>query len=310
MSDRQQRRHLPTCMIVLAMAILLVFAAGAQADPGTVTDEYTGLSLTVSDTTPAPGDTITISESYVVGADDVPAIGATMGFGDNLREDEPAVNLADLSMVPASCTEDFSSCAYSSVSQQAFTATVPVGDEDDTVAGTAQFTVSAGATDGETISFSGFHESRLDEFLRRRADTPVMELTVTAPKADLGVSLSAAAAGLLTSHVNYDVAVTNNGPAAASSATISTQLATQATSIASSTCTFSSSTHKVSCPIGALADGATTHATFTAYFGLLTIGLPLNATATRTTSSPVDPNAANDSDSANCTALTALLITC
>jgi Domain of unknown function DUF11 len=309
MSNTLQHRAVAACAVALTMAILLAFAARAQADPGTVTGDD-GISLTVSDTTPAPGDTITISESYVVPDADANAIVARMGFGDQFSDDEPAVNLADLSMVPASCTGDFSSCSYSSASPFAFTADVPAADVGDTVTGTAQFTVGAGATDGEAISFFGFHKSSPNGSIFTGVYTPEMVLTVTAPKADLGVSLGASAAGLLTSHVNYDVAVTNNGPAGATSATITTQLASQATSIASATCTFSSSTHKVSCPIGSLADGATTHATFTAYFGVLTIGLPLNATATRTTSSPTDPNAANDSDSAACTALTALLITC
>jgi hypothetical protein len=43
---------------------------------------------------------------------------------------------------------------------------------------------------------------------------------------------------------------------------------------------------------------------------VLTIGLPLHAQATRTASSPTDANASNDSDGANCTALTALIIAC
>ena len=71
----------------------------------------------------------------------------------------------------------------------------------------------------------------------------------------------------------------------------------------------SATTHQASCPIGALASGATTHARFTANFGLLSLGA-LNATATRTASAPNDPNAANDRATANCTAVTSLLITC
>ena len=140
-----------------------------------------------------------------------------------------------------------------------------------------------------------------------------MDLTVTAPppaNADLGVDLTATAHGLLTSHINYDAAVTNNGPATATGVTITTQLPSAATGITSSTCTYTSSTDQVSCPISSIANGATTHATFRAYFGLLTIGLPLHATATRTASSPTDPNATNDSDTAYCYAITPLLIHC
>ncbi|WP_051223847.1 DUF11 domain-containing protein [Conexibacter woesei] len=291
-----------------ALTILACAAAAAQADPGKVS---TGdLTVTTSDTTPAPGETITIGVDYVVQTSDLTAVSANMGFGSYTPPPQIAVNLADLSFVSGSCTGDFSGCTYNPAITDAFDARVPAPPPGRTVSGTAQFTVSSSATNGETIAFAGHHESQLLSGGTSRNGTPLLRLTVRAPpEADLGVDLSATAS-LLNPRVSYDAAVTNNGPAAATSATITTQLPSQATGISSSTCTYASGTDQVSCPIGALADGATTHATFTATYGLLTIGLPLHATATRTASAPTDPNASNDSDSADCNAITSLLITC
>jgi hypothetical protein len=218
------------------------------------------------------------------------------------------VNLND--RIYISCSGQFSNCGQTSFGDIAFRADVPKGSPGDVITGSAAFTVAASAMIGETISFSGYHRAIFG------GPTPPdivftsspLVLTVTAPQADLGVSLSATSLSP-SPQVSYDAAVTNNGPAAGTSATITTQLPSQATGISSSTCSYASSTDRVTCPIGALANGATAHATFTAAYGLLTIGA-LNATATRTASAPTDPNAANHSDGANCTAITALIITC
>jgi uncharacterized repeat protein (TIGR01451 family) len=305
-----QNRGTAFAAALLVATGVLAFSSSAQADPGSVSTGV--LTVTVDDTTPAPGQVITVGVQYHRAAGDSGANSANQGFGSYSPPPQVAVNLADLAFVSGSCTGDFSSCTYNPAITNAFDASVPVGNTGDTISGTAQFTVSPSATDGETIAFAGHHEALLPSGNRNRNGTPLLNLTVTGPPpaADLGVALSASAAGLLISHVNYDATVTNNGPAAATSATITTQLPSQATSITSSTCTYSSSTDQVSCPIGALANGASAHATFSAYFGLLTIGLPLNATATRTASAPTDTNAANDSDGASCVALTTLLIGC
>ncbi|ROO87714.1 hypothetical protein EDD29_5344 [Actinocorallia herbida] len=55
--------------------------------------------------------------------------------------------------------------------------------------------------------------------------------------------------------------------------------------------------------------GAPVTFTFTARLNLLGLGA-LPASATRTTSTPADPTAGNDTHTANCTALTSLIITC
>jgi uncharacterized repeat protein (TIGR01451 family) len=303
------RRTTTLIGVLLLMLGALTYAASAQADPGTVTGPR-GLSLTVDDTTPTAGQTITFAFSYTMSDQDVDNGTAEFVMGTGLNTGNPPSNLGELGLV--SCASQFTSCSYDiGRTRFEFDGFVPRPAVGQTATGTATFTVSATATAGDVIGlYGGFRTS--DDFNNFNTEaSPRLNLTVSPPpNADLGVGLTATAAGLLISHVNYDAAVTNNGPAAASAVTITTQLPSAATSIASSTCTYSSSTDRVSCPISTIANGATAHATFSAYFGLLTIGLPLHATATRTASSPTDSNPSNDSDGASCIAITSLLIGC
>jgi hypothetical protein len=67
---------------------------------------------------------------------------------------------------------------------------------------------------------------------------------------------------------------------------------------------------RVTCTVGPLAAGASTTRTFTVPVGLLTVGLPYTVTATRTGSSPADPNTADDTATRTCTVVTSLVITC
>ncbi|WP_051223880.1 DUF11 domain-containing protein [Conexibacter woesei] len=298
--------------ILLLMLGALTYATGARAAPGTVTGP-SGLSVTVDDTTPAPGQVVNFDFSYTFSQGDEGSDTSFFTFGSNLNTSAPGVNLGELAL--GSCGGDITFCGYNTTSPTygefngVDTGFVPGA----TITGTASFTVSATASDGDVIGGYGGHRTN-GESVNSVATDSRLDLTVTAPpppaNADLGVDLSATAHGLLTSHINYDAAVTNNGPATATGITITTQLPTAATGITSSTCTYSSSTDQVSCPISSIANSATTHATFKAYFGLLTIGLPLHATATRTASSPTDPVATNDSDTAYCYAITPLLIHC
>jgi uncharacterized repeat protein (TIGR01451 family) len=310
------RRTTTLGAVLLLMLGALVHAAGAQADPGTVTGPN-DLRVTVDDTTPVPGQTVTFSYYYFLSDADADAIdnyGGNYEFvmGTNINNSNPPSHLDELALV--SCASLITSCSYDPArTHYEFTGVVPTYPPGNPVSGAASFTVSPTATDGDVIGAYGGFQSGDNTNHATTATSSRLDLTVTAPppaNADLGVDLSATAHGLLTSHINYDAAVTNNGPATATGVTITTQLPSAATGISSSTCTYTSSTDQVSCPISSIANGATTHATFRAYFGLLTIGLPLHATATRTASSPTDPVATNDSDTAYCYAITPLLIHC
>ena len=126
--------------------------------------------------------------------------------------------------------------------------------------------------------------------------------------ADVAVTMSAVGSpGLPSGDITYTVTVTNNGPSALTSATITAPLPTP---MAAESSECSTAGHTVTCSIGALANGASTTRTFTVPVGLLTIGIPYAVTAARTASAPTDPNPANNSATRTCTILTSLIISC
>lgn len=131
----------------------------------------------------------------------------------------------------------------------------------------------------------------------------------TPPSADLAVRLSAKS-GLLNPTIEYTVKGTNHGPGTVSSGTITLRVPPNTASVSSSTCTYNASAKTVSCPTGPVANGATVTHKVKTTIGLLTVGLPLDATATRTASSPSDPNPGNDAATAHCVAATSLVILC
>lgn len=302
----RRRGVLPACVVLLCVFGLLLAAGSARADPGT--DGF----LTVSDTTPTPGQTITVSWDVTYTSPNFTGqVGRAHNYLGLTTFGGTGGPYGDLSFVAGSCTGDLSGCAVNPVSYMFFWGEVPqVTALGQMRSGSAQFVVSASATIGETINMRGAAVGLNANGSGSITTGPSVPITVTAPAADLGVSLSATAGPPLHGKVNYDAAVTNNGPDPATSATLTTQLPSQATGIsAAGSCTYSSGTDQVSCPVGALANGATTHVTFTAQYGLLSIGA-LTATSTLSAVTPTDPNAANDSDSATCHALTGPLITC
>lgn len=134
----------------------------------------------------------------------------------------------------------------------------------------------------------------------------------TAPEADIAVTLTARAPLLLAGAITYTLTATNNGPGALTSGTVTTKLPPHTTSVTGlpTGCTYTAATRTVTCTVPALAPTAGTQNTFRANLALLTVGIPLNATATRTASSPADPNPANDQAKARCNVVTGLLILC
>ncbi len=124
---------------------------------------------------------------------------------------------------------------------------------------------------------------------------------VSSSQADLAVGLNASEVLLLTRTVKYDVSVTNNGPASLGSATVTVQLPVYAFASSGKACSFDSGNDTLSCPFVDLAPGATATVTAWIPYSVPHKGVtPLPATATLTASTPADPNAANDSDEANC----------
>ncbi|MEY9871045.1 YVTN family beta-propeller protein [Streptacidiphilus sp. MAP12-33] len=126
--------------------------------------------------------------------------------------------------------------------------------------------------------------------------------------ADVGVTLAATPhPALLGGSIVYTVTVTDHGPSALASATVTAQLPAPMAA-PSPDCTVTG--RNVSCGVGSLAAGASTTRQFTVPVGLLTLGLPYTVTVARTASGPVDLNPANDTASRSCTVLTSLLISC
>ncbi|MEV0096231.1 hypothetical protein [Streptomyces sp. NPDC050738] len=133
--------------------------------------------------------------------------------------------------------------------------------------------------------------------------------TVTAPPTtDLGVALTATPVPrLLNGRIDYTLTITNNGPATATTGTVKAPLPAPM-GATSPDCTVASGA--VTCTVTNLAPAASVTRHFSAPVGLLSLGTTYKVTATRTASSPADTNAANDSASRSCTALTSLIINC
>ncbi|MEV6907324.1 DUF11 domain-containing protein [Amycolatopsis sp. NPDC051071] len=149
---------------------------------------------------------------------------------------------------------------------------------------------------GENYSFETF-------------DGPVLTITGGTNAADLGVKVTASPRGILTSTIEYTVKVTNSGPGAASGIRVASTLGNGLRFTGSSTCSNPGGAKVVNCDISSLASGASATAKFTAAAGLLTLG-QVKTTAAITQSSVTDPNAANNTGSVSCTAITALLLSC
>ncbi|MFD5142656.1 IPT/TIG domain-containing protein [Streptomyces sp. NPDC058401] len=141
------------------------------------------------------------------------------------------------------------------------------------------------------------------------AVTAADQFTYIAPTADLAVHVTAQPhLGILVPYLTYALTAHNNGPANSTSATITATLppGTAATNL-SAGCTSASGT--VTCTYGTLTNGFSTSKTFRVPLHLLTLG-QVKVTAGRTVSTPTDPNTANDSATATCTAVSIVLVTC
>jgi hypothetical protein len=134
-------------------------------------------------------------------------------------------------------------------------------------------------------------------------------LTVNA-QADLAVRLTGTPvhSGLLGLTLNFAVTVTNNGPGTvrAAKVTATVQPGLHADSGTSCAATAGGAV----CSFGTIASGASATGRFSVPGGLLVIGLPFVFRADRTSSTPVDPNSANDSSAQTCTVVSVLLASC
>jgi YVTN family beta-propeller protein len=128
--------------------------------------------------------------------------------------------------------------------------------------------------------------------------------------ADLSVKLTANPAGLLVHEVTFTATVKNNGPGASTGSTVKFSYANGFVSPYAPGCTVNASARTATCQLGALNSGASASKSLRLTVGLLTISGSMPVTATRTASTPTDNNAANDSSTVTCSALTSILVSC
>ncbi|HEX6686795.1 MAG TPA: hypothetical protein VF062_28780 [Candidatus Limnocylindrales bacterium] len=128
---------------------------------------------------------------------------------------------------------------------------------------------------------------------------PAATAAAATPQADLAIDLRARD-GILLISLHYTVAVTNRGPQALTSATVTLLLDSDAGGVLGSPCTFNAANDTATCPVGGLAPGATATVSATILFNSGMPPGPVAATAVRSASMPADPFAGNDSDSATC----------
>ncbi|QUQ62481.1 YVTN family beta-propeller repeat protein [Kutzneria sp. CA-103260] len=140
--------------------------------------------------------------------------------------------------------------------------------------------------------------------------TQPYEVAIGNRSADLAVKLAASPAGLLVHQVTFTATVTNNGPGASTSSTVKFSYANGFVLPSAPGCTVNAAARTATCQLGALANGASTSKSLTVTVGLLTISGKMPVTVTRTASTPTDGNAANDSGTVTCSALTTLLVSC
>jgi hypothetical protein len=126
--------------------------------------------------------------------------------------------------------------------------------------------------------------------------TPGTRADAAPSSADLSVGLTAVTAMLLPV-VDYRISVTNNGPQPLTSATVVVTLDPRS-STTNTPCVFANAT--LTCSFGPLAPGTTATLTNRVYFDVMYTEATLDATATRTASTPTDPNAGNDTATARC----------
>jgi hypothetical protein len=285
-------RKFLTALLVggLSAACLMLPAAAASAGP----DPFT---ITTSNATPAPGDQVTITVSFTnPSASDV--VYAYLAL-------HPTVGATNWTRV--SCAGDINGCTGTDGTDQALTYTVPIAPGATRTASLV-LKVKQSAPLDSTISFDTYshYETTAGPSDILRPGVPTLTVT-SPPSADVAVSLTAGPHGLLTSRIDYTVTITNTGPGLLTSAGIRVNLSGAIAHAGSSSCAISG--HTATCNVGPLAVGASTTAAIQGTLGLITIG-SVTSTATRVSSTPTDPNAANDSSSATCTAITSLLVSC
>ncbi|MFE3779753.1 hypothetical protein ACFXPA_16515 [Amycolatopsis sp. NPDC059090] len=284
--------HLPRRTSAVAGLALLTGAPSVLTAMPALADPLPEVVLSVSQSVVHPGDTFTVTET-INNINDFTVLHPTallLTLPDGLSSYTSLVGCAGI----GTCSD--TATGYESVLPEAM---------DQHTGNTTTFTLKVDA-----------NASDLTETLRGQlvgsnfASEPVNGPTITVDaSADAAVSVKVTPhPGLLSGQFDFAVTVANHGPGLVRNAKITTTLPLGLSGNASGACAPSSG--KVVCTVNGLANGSSTTSNFSVPFGLLTIGLPFEFTTSRTSSDSRDPNAANDSVTTTCTAVTSLLVNC
>ncbi|GII91389.1 DUF11 domain-containing protein [Sinosporangium siamense] len=279
------------------LLVALLLAAATLMTPGTA---HAASTITVAPTTLAPGDTFTIDFTAT------PRRSGT-NYAQRFYTEfgNPLGGLHDFTSVE-SCTGNLGGAC----TEDGFGPLVPLG----TLVGGTTYTGSLTLRVDDTVPSGSTFVVRyqlISTSVGGDATQDGPTVTVLRTDADIAVGLSTTGS-LLGGRIGVTASATNNGPGAAADVVLTTELPAGTTSVASlpAGCLHTTADDRVTCTIPAVAGGATATRSFTAQQGLLSVGLALPVTTTRTASSTTDPNAANDSASRNCTVITGLIILC
>jgi len=279
-----QRRISILAALTVAASVLL--APAALAAPPTS-------AIAVSDTTLTAGQTFTITQT-LYNPEDFTVTGAKAAL---YAKESPITDLVDL----VSCTGTIAPC-----SQYLSSFRGPVGDLATGESRTVTFTLRL-KSDAAPGTLTVQHQFAGDNYAFATLDGP--EITITKPAAaDVKLSLSATPHWSLNAEVEYVVTATNAGPDAATAITLTGTYPANRKLTSASGC-VAGAAHAVTCKIAKLASGASTTVRFTTTGSLLSWG-PFATSVERTSSTPADPNSANDSASRTCKAFTGMYVTC
>lgn len=287
---------------LVTTAALAVAASPASADPHTSSGSLGSFKVdaTYSDTTVAPGATLTATLDFTHlistgGRDATYVMGEPDGTSELLTLDGCTIPAG----LDATCTQDAAGTLSVDVDN--------MPDGTSTVVVDLRVRSDAALGDYPVVQVLNGVESGV----LLQPDLTITVEPAAPAEADLAVGLDATAGPLLASQISYDLTAANQGPGDAAGATLTVDLPTQVNSVSNlpTGCSYSAATDAVSCATGAIANGGGYSATFRANLAPLSVGA-LPATATRTASSPTDPNPANDSATTSCTVVASLIIIC
>ncbi|WP_328606810.1 hypothetical protein OG943_44135 [Amycolatopsis sp. NBC_00345] len=270
-------------MVAASVALVLVTPGAALADTPTS-------AITVSQTALQRGATFTVTETIYN-----PENFTVTGAKPALYGKEAAItDVADI----VSCTVP---CGALGSSYRAV-----VGDLAPLQSATVTFTLKVKDT-APLGTLTLQHQFVGDNYAFDTIDGAALTISQAAGAADVGLTLAASPAGVLTSQLTYTITAANHGPDAATGVKLQATLPSGLVFSKSSACTASGRT--VTCTIASIPSGASAKASFTTSAGLLTIG-SFTTTAQRQQSSPADSNVVNDKASRTCGAITSLLLSC